>query len=116
MYATNHVLNPLYNLQRRILSLLFKDVNVHSLNPEQLNKYVLLSTNFLNEKYRILNPQPYLLRNQSFRRPRVYTVQYGDRRLEFVIPSLLNTYCQDFLDEKKMILVKKKIKERLLAY
>ncbi|KAI5720639.1 hypothetical protein M8J77_009832 [Diaphorina citri] len=116
MYATNHVLNPLYNLQRRILSLLFKEVNVYSLNPEQLNKYVLLSTNFLNEKYRILNPQPYLLRNQSFRRPRVYTVQYGDRRLEFVIPSLLNTYCRDFLDEKKMILVKKKIKERLLAY
>ncbi|KAI5717814.1 hypothetical protein M8J77_011713 [Diaphorina citri] len=116
MYATNHVLNPLYNLQRRILSLLFKDVNVHSLNPEQLNKYVLLSTNFLHEKYRILNHQPYLLRTQSFRRPRVYTVQYGDRRLEYVIPSLLNTYCKDFLDEKKMDQVKKKIKQRLLAY
>ncbi|KAL1448505.1 hypothetical protein WDU94_005619 [Cyamophila willieti] len=116
MYSTNHVLNPLYNLQKKILSFLFKDINVHSLNPEQLNKYVLLSTNFFNKRYRILNPQPYDLRVQRFRRARVYTVQYGDRRLDYLIPSLLNIYCHDFLNEEKIFQVKEKIKQRLLTY
>ncbi|KAL1446268.1 hypothetical protein WDU94_008929 [Cyamophila willieti] len=116
IYATNHVLNPLYNLQRRILRFLFKDVNVHSLTPEQLNKFVLLSTNFFEEKYRILNPQPYELRNQRFRRARVNTVRYGDRRLAYLVPSLLNNYCNDFLDEEKIIIVKHKIKQKLLSY
>ncbi|KAL1447170.1 hypothetical protein WDU94_015563 [Cyamophila willieti] len=116
MYSTCQLLNPLYNLQKRILTFLFKDVNVHCLNPEQLNKYVLLSTNFFNERYRILNPQPYNLRAQRFRRARVYTIQYGDRRLDYLIPSLLDTYCRDFLHEEKMFQIKEKIKQRLLTY
>ncbi|KAI5729330.1 hypothetical protein M8J76_001437 [Diaphorina citri] len=87
---------------------------MHAKAELQLATFVLLYLNFFDEKYRHLNTQPYELRTQRYRRPHVYSVQYGERRLEFIIPFLLNTYCQQFLSEMNKHKVKMKIKEKIL--
>ncbi|KAI5738296.1 hypothetical protein M8J77_005104 [Diaphorina citri] len=113
-YAPQYALNPLNSLQNRIRKLLFGNCRISILTPQQLATFVLLYLNFFDEKYRHLNTQPYELRTQRYRRPHVYSVQYGERRLEFIIPFLLNTYCQQFLSEMDKHKVKMKIKEKIL--
>lgn len=109
-YAPNYVLKPLKALQRRIIKLLFNRRNVNCLSPEELSLFVNIYSNFFEEKFRQLNQQPYALRVQHFNRPQVATIQYGQRRLEYIIPTLLNKYCQDFLNEENLTSLKKKIK------
>ncbi|KAL1460250.1 hypothetical protein WDU94_012176 [Cyamophila willieti] len=116
-YAPNYALDPLCRLQKRIKRLLFgeKKTNIACLTPEELSIFVLISTNFHEEKYRQINEHPYDLRVQRYRRPHVYTIQYGDRRLKYIIPTLLNNYCQDFLYENNKTKIKINIKKSILA-
>ncbi|KAI5716520.1 hypothetical protein M8J76_006996 [Diaphorina citri] len=55
------------------------------------------------------------LRHQAFKRVKVNTVRYGNRRLEYCVPRLLNDFCQDFLEETNRYRVKQKLKESLVA-
>ncbi|KAI5739667.1 hypothetical protein M8J77_021914 [Diaphorina citri] len=113
--APQYVLDPLNTQQRKIKNILFNQIDVSCLTPDELAIFVLISLNFHEEKYRQLRDQPYALRTQRFRRPHVYTIQYGERRLEYIIPTLLNTYCQEFIDETNKDLVKTKIKKSILS-
>ncbi|KAI5733939.1 hypothetical protein M8J77_000608 [Diaphorina citri] len=115
-YAPQYVINPLKKMQRRIVKLLFNgcEQNVQMLDIDQLSKFVLLTLNFKNNKYRQVNDQHHSLRLQKFQRPRVYTITYGERMLEYAIPTLLHNYCQEFLDEEKKDVIKSKIKKSLL--
>ncbi|KAI5738365.1 hypothetical protein M8J77_006017 [Diaphorina citri] len=113
--APQYVLDPLTTQQRKIKNILFNQIDVSCLTPDELAIFVLISLNFHEEKYRQLRDQPYALRTQRFRRPHVYTIQYGERRLEYIIPTLLNTYCQEFIDETNKDLVKTKIKKSILS-
>ncbi|KAI5717681.1 hypothetical protein M8J77_009586 [Diaphorina citri] len=47
----------------------------------------------------LLTFQTCQLRHQAFKRVKVNTVRYGNRRLEYCVPRLLNDFCQDFLEE-----------------
>lgn len=109
-----YVLNPLNSLQRNILRFLFKNIDVHSLTIDELNHYVLLITNFHVPEYRNLNEQPYSLRIQRFSRTQVFTNLYGNRILEYLMPTLLNKYCHDFLEESNKARLKYKIKDSIL--
>lgn len=112
-YAPKYALQPLNAQQRKICNTLFNQVSC--LTPEELSIFVLICTNFYNQNYRQIIDHPYNLRVQMYRRPHVYTVQYGDRRLEYVIPKLLNQYCQQFLEENNKTVLKSKVKESILS-
>uniref|UniRef100_A0A8D9E2E9 Uncharacterized protein n=1 Tax=Cacopsylla melanoneura TaxID=428564 RepID=A0A8D9E2E9_9HEMI len=115
-FAPEYVLEQVHRVQRKIKKLLFYDRDdIIVLNPDQLSILIQLSLNFHNEKYRIITEHPYSLRQQNFYRPKVFTKLYGERRLEYVIPTLLNNYCKDFVDEEDKILIKKKIIESILS-
>ncbi|KAL1448559.1 hypothetical protein WDU94_003653 [Cyamophila willieti] len=116
-YAPQYALNPLQAMQRRIMKLLFQgcEGDIQILDIEQLAKFVLLTLNFYDDRYRQLNEQPYQLRLQRFQRPRVFTITYGERLLEYIIPTLLNNFCQKFLNEKKKDLVKKTNKRKYIT-
>ncbi|KAI5705604.1 hypothetical protein M8J75_000204 [Diaphorina citri] len=63
----------------------------------------------------LLTFQTCQLRHQAFKRVKVNTVRYGNRRLEYCVPRLLNDFCQDFLEETNRYRVKQKLKESLVA-
>ncbi|KAI5733246.1 hypothetical protein M8J76_009518 [Diaphorina citri] len=81
---------------------------------EQLSIFVLLYMNFNEPKFRQITNQTYALRQQRFRRRHVYTEQYGSRRLEYVMPKLLNEFCNGFMNENNNEKLKKKLKESIL--
>ncbi|KAI5754789.1 hypothetical protein M8J77_011499 [Diaphorina citri] len=83
---------------------------------EQLSIFVLLYMNFHEPKFRQLTDQSYALRQQRFRRRHVYTEQYGSRRLEYIMPKLLNEYCDGFMNENNNEKLKKKLKESILRH
>ncbi|KAL1448498.1 hypothetical protein WDU94_005603 [Cyamophila willieti] len=114
-YAPQYALGPLNSQQRKIRNILFNQKNIACLTPEELAIFVLINTNFRDEKYRQLTEHQYNLRTQRYRRPHVYTIQYGERRLEYVVPTLLNTYCQDFLNEDNKIKIKLNTKKSILS-
>lgn len=114
-FAPKYALDPLNSQQRRIKNLLFNRVNIACLTPEELSSFVLLLQNFFDERYRQLTNQPYELRTQRFRRPNVFTITYGQKRTDFTVPTLLNGFCQSFLDENNKNIVKRKIKESILS-
>ncbi|KAI5728725.1 hypothetical protein M8J77_020260 [Diaphorina citri] len=70
--------------------------------------------NFFDPRFRRQADQPHALRVQRFQRAQVYTITYGDRRLDYVMPTLLNKYCQEFLQEKDKEKIKMKIREMVL--
>ncbi|KAL1448412.1 hypothetical protein WDU94_012393 [Cyamophila willieti] len=114
-FAPQYVLDQVNRIQRKIKKLLFKDrEDIVIFTPNQLSKLILLCLNFQNDKYRIVTEHRYTLRQQNFYRPKVYTISYGERRLEYAIPTLLNKYCNQFLDENDKKLLTKKIKDSLL--
>lgn len=113
-HAPQYAMNPLNSLQRKIRNFLFGQYHLPILTPQQLATYVLLCMNFYDRKYRQLTNQPYNLRIQRFARPRVYTIQYGEKRLEYILPTLLNKYCQEFLEEENKFLIKRKIRDTIL--
>lgn len=115
-YAPQYVQVPLNRIQNKIKMLLFKNCqNVQSMTPTQLSKFILIILNYYKEEYRQIVDHPHSLRVQRFRRERVTTKTYGDRRLEYYIPTLLNNYCQEFLDEKDKRKLKEKLKEKLIS-
>ncbi|KAL1448652.1 hypothetical protein WDU94_006630 [Cyamophila willieti] len=114
-YAPQYALQPLNAQQRKIRNILFNQSNISCLTPEELSTFVLIYTNFHNQNFRQVIEHPYNLRVQRYRRPHVYTIRYGDRRLEYVIPTLLNQYCQQFLEEDNKLVLKIKLKESILA-
>lgn len=114
-YAPKFTIEPLYKLQRKILKTLFGEIEIGCLTPEQLSVFVTLSTFFFDSRFRQLNDQPHSLRVQRFRRPKVYTIEFGDRRLEYLVPRLLNTYCQGFFDEENKNLIKHKLKKSIIS-
>lgn len=115
-YAPKYEIEPICKLQGKIKRLLFGNKNVGILTPEKLAIFTHLCLNFSNEKYRQMIQHSYTLRIQRFRRPKVYSIEFGDRRLEYLIPTLLNTYCQEFLDEEKKEIIKQKVKKSLLSH
>ncbi|KAL1446696.1 hypothetical protein WDU94_005602 [Cyamophila willieti] len=115
-HAPQYAMNPLLKNQKKIKKLLFQQRNVPILMPHQLAEFVYLSMNFFDPRFRRLADQPYELRVQRFQRAQVYTTTYGDRRLDYIIPTLLNKYCQEFLQEKNKDKVKTKIREMILKY
>ncbi|KAI5738745.1 hypothetical protein M8J77_010667 [Diaphorina citri] len=113
-YSPKYVLDSLNKTQKRIKKFLFKDKDdIQILTPDQLAKFILICLNFQNDKYRQLNDQPYPLRTQRFKRTRVYTVLYGERRLDYIVPTLLNDFCLDFLEETNRVRWKSKLKSVL---
>ncbi|KAL1447681.1 hypothetical protein WDU94_000544 [Cyamophila willieti] len=114
-YAPKYALDPLCKMQKRIKKILFGEKQVNCLTPGELAIFVNLTTYFTDERFRRFHQHPYSLRIQRFARPRVYSIEFGDRRLEYLIPTLLNTYCLDFLDEAKKDHIKVNIKKSLLA-
>lgn len=114
-YAQEYVKKPLKTLQRKVLNFLFKGLNINNLNIEQLNTYVLILENFHNKDYQKLVSHNYTLRTQRFIRTQVYTKLYGNRRLEYIMPTLINRYCTDFLNEKSRTSLKRKLKESILG-
>ncbi|KAI5720046.1 hypothetical protein M8J77_001120 [Diaphorina citri] len=115
-YAPQYTLNPLNTLQRKIKTMLFGNNRIPCLTPEQLSIFVLVYMNFHEPKFRQLTDQSYALRQQRFRRRHVYTEQYGSRRLEYIMPKLLNEYYDGFMNEKNNEKLKKKLKESILRH
>lgn len=113
--APKYALEPLIKQQRKIRNIMFNQTNISCMTPEELATFVLIYSNFYDEKFRQMAQHSYQLRIQRFRRPQVFTVQYGQRRLEYVVPSLLNKYCQDFLDEENKYSLKKNIKRSIIS-
>lgn len=113
-YAPQYVLDPLNRIQKQIIKLLFNQTPVSCMTPDQLSKFVLIYSNFSDPRFRQLTAHSYALRNQRFCRIKVNTVLYGNRRLEYAIPTLLNMYCHEFLEEKNVLTLKKKLKESIL--
>lgn len=115
MYAPKYSITPLKSQQKRIVKLLFNRNKISCLAPEELSTFVLIYSNFFDEKFRRVTEQPYSLRNQRFQRSQVYTIQYGERILEYIIPTLLNKYCEEFKNETNLSLLKFKIKNSVIA-
>lgn len=115
-HAPQYALEPLLKSQKKIRKLLFQQQNIPILMPHQLADYVHLSMNFFDPRFRRQADQPHALRVQRFQRAQVYTITYGDRRLDYVMPTLLNKYCQEFLQEKDKEKIKMKIREMVLKY
>lgn len=114
-FAPQTELEKVCRVQRKIKKLLFwnrEDVTI--LTPDQLYKLTLLTLNFHNSCYRQLVVQPYNLRQQDFYRTKLKTFTWGRRRLDYIVPQLLNTYCQEFIDETNKRLIKKNIKDSLV--
>ncbi|XP_017299968.1 uncharacterized protein LOC108252511 [Diaphorina citri] len=116
-YAPKYTLNVLNTQQKQIIKLLFQHQhkNILCLNPEELSIFTLIYTNFFTNTFRQLTFQTCQLRHQAFKRVKVNTVRYGNRRLEYCVPRLLNDFCQDFLEETNRYRVKQKLKESLVA-
>lgn len=114
-YSPNYALDPLCKLQRRIKRTLFEDKRINCLTPGELAIFITLTTYFTDERFRKLHQHPHSLRIQRFARTKVYSIEFGDRRLEYLMPTLLNTFCQEFLEERKKEIIKEKIKKSLLA-
>ncbi|KAI5710740.1 hypothetical protein M8J75_011107 [Diaphorina citri] len=67
-----------------------------------------------NEKYRRTKDVTYeFRRKQKFIKYLPYT-KYGERLLEYKIPTLLDEYCTEILDETNINIMKKKLKIKLL--
>lgn len=113
-HAPLYAMDPINSLQRKIRYFLFGHYNLPILTPQQLATYVLICMNFSDKKYRLLINQPHNLRLQRFARPRVKTVQYGEKRLEYFMPTLLNKFCQEFLEEENKFLLRRKIRDSIL--
>ncbi|KAL1446881.1 hypothetical protein WDU94_007614 [Cyamophila willieti] len=112
-FAPAYTKEPLNNLQERIKKFLFKNnENIEILTPDQIAKFILITLNFHKEEFRQLIDQPYALRRQRFKRIRVNTITFGERRLGYILPTLLNDYCQDFLDERDSWKLKDKLKKK----
>lgn len=115
-FAPAYTKEPLYNMQEKIKKFLFKNnENIEILTPDQIAKFILITLNFHKEEFRQLTDQPYALRRQRFKRIRVNTITFGERRLGYILPTLLNDYCQDFLDERVKWKLKDKLKKHLLS-
>lgn len=90
--APQYILNPLKQLQSRILKTLFNNIPISLLNIltlEALGPYVDLTRNYFNPDYRIRAYTGYNLRNQLFSCSRNDN-SYGKLLPEYKIPMLLN--------------------------
>lgn len=114
-FAPKYAMEPLNKQQRKIRNILFGQSNIPCMTPEELSIFTLINANFHNEKFRQLTEHPYELRTQRFSRPHVYTTQYGEKRLAYIVPTLLNSYCQDFLQEENKNTIKNNIKKSILS-
>uniref|UniRef100_A0A8D8YAF4 Uncharacterized protein n=1 Tax=Cacopsylla melanoneura TaxID=428564 RepID=A0A8D8YAF4_9HEMI len=112
-YCPDYVLNSLCSLQRKLVRKIFNDPPVYLLTPELLCKQILLENHFTKEEFRRTVPAPYSMRRAHFIKSRADT-QYGMRKLSFVVPTLLEKYCGEFIQEENLRIVKKNIKEKLI--
>ncbi|KAL1446843.1 hypothetical protein WDU94_013901, partial [Cyamophila willieti] len=108
-----YVLNSLYSLQKKLMWKIFTQEPPYLLSPKLLSKQILLENHFRNEKYRRRVPNPYNTRNMYFMKSRANTL-YGERCFSYVIPTLLEKYCAEFLEEDNSRIIKMKIKEKLI--
>ncbi|KAI5720568.1 hypothetical protein M8J77_006918 [Diaphorina citri] len=114
-FAPNYCLDPLNNIQRKIQKYLFDNKpDLKLMTPKQLANYIALCDHFQNEKYRRTKDVTYeFRRKQKFIKYLPYT-KYGERLLEYKIPTLLDEYCTEILDETNINIMKKKLKIKLL--
>lgn len=115
-YSPAYILNPLNSIQRKILKLLFgrrDEITSSFLSPTQLSKMIILTQHFQDPKYRQIPTINYKLRKRNLR-PAFARNKYGERKLEHVVPKLINKYCQHFLEEEHFFTFKSKIKESLI--
>ncbi|KAL1447472.1 hypothetical protein WDU94_003633 [Cyamophila willieti] len=112
-YCPDYVLNSLNNIQRKLLRKIFSIPPTYLLTPKLLCKQILLENNFSKEEYRRTVPVHYQMRRAHFIKS-VANTQYGERKLSYVVPSLLQQYCTEFVGEENPRIIKKKIKEKLI--
>ncbi|KAL1447899.1 hypothetical protein WDU94_012397 [Cyamophila willieti] len=112
-YCPDYVLNSLNSLQKKLIRKIFIDPPEYLLTPELLCKQIVLENNFTKEEFRRTVPVPYSMRRTYFIKSRAAT-QYGMRRLSYVVPTLLEEYCDEFVQEENPRIFRKKIKEKLI--
>lgn len=112
-YSPQYVLDPLLSVQKKILHYLFGENTQAYLQPHNLAKLAILLSNFKNQEYRRKKETKYNIRQQNFQSSIAYT-KYGERLVSFIMPQLLNKYCNDYINEEKIYIVKEKFKEQLL--
>ncbi|KAI5738185.1 hypothetical protein M8J77_004026 [Diaphorina citri] len=116
-YSPAYVMNPLDSIQRRIINYLFwkeqeKGQKTELLQPCQISKLILIMQHFQDERFRKKTVTGYDLRRQNFTST-IGKNKYGDRMKSAYIPKLLNQYCEEFINETNMQMVKKKVKKKL---
>ncbi|KAI5693841.1 hypothetical protein M8J75_006521 [Diaphorina citri] len=85
------------------------------LTPQQLAKLITITQNFTNPQYRQRRETSYQLRHQ----PEFVTSHrfnnYGERLKSYAVPKLLSKYCQTYLEETNITLIKTKLMSQLTA-
>lgn len=72
------------------------------LTPKQLSDFILICNHFTEDKYRKTTEVTYSLRHkQKFSKYFPHT-RYGERKMDYKIPTLLDDYCQGFLNEENL--------------
>ncbi|KAI5750932.1 hypothetical protein M8J77_002599 [Diaphorina citri] len=115
-FCPNYCLTPLNNVQKKIKKYLFKKKKEMTvMTPQQLSNFINICNHFFEDKYRRTIEVTYPLRHtQQYLKYRPYT-KYGERKLDYQIPSLLEKYCKNFLNEENPNIVKKKVKEKIFG-
>ncbi|KAI5708017.1 hypothetical protein M8J77_014729 [Diaphorina citri] len=115
-FAPKTAIAPLMSIQNKIKMFLFHHIRNEEdniMNPEQLAQFQLIYDNFHNEEFRQSITHSYPLRHENFKKTFTYN-KFGERKLSFKIPMLLNQFCQDFISEENKNLLKKKLKSSIL--
>ncbi|KAL1447387.1 hypothetical protein WDU94_015652 [Cyamophila willieti] len=113
-YAPEYVKKPLRSLQKKIIKKIFYNTYPeYLLTPELLCIQILLENNFTEEKFKQTEQNSYNIRRVHFVKSRAYT-NYGTRCLSHLIPTLLEEYCRDFIEETHPRKIKMNIQQRMI--
>lgn len=114
--APGYCLNPLNSIQKRIQKLLFKEKRdqLQLMTPNQLSNFISICDNFYDDQFRKTIHVEYNLRHKQKYERHFPRNKFGERTLGYKIPFLLDQYCTEFLEEKNINIVKKKLKLKLI--